>query len=134
MLSGQTCLFAVNYNHLNFPRAAPIWPCSSVGTTTVLCFRDRGFESHQGQRLFSLSPPCRPISFLGLLHCTLLYSPLLSSPLLSSPLLSSPLLSSPLLCSFLLCSTLRYFPLLHSTLLCSALLYSTLLSTLYTPH
>ena len=46
-------------------QTAPIWPCSSVGRTTVICSGGRGLESHQGQRFFSLSP-CGPISFLWL--------------------------------------------------------------------
>ena len=71
VLSGQTLLvtpsltysFAANY-HLNFPRPAPIWPCSSVSRATVICSGGRGFEPHR-VRDFSLTP-CGPISFLGL--------------------------------------------------------------------
>ena len=56
MLSAKTslvtpslmCSFAANY-HLNFPRPAPIWPCSSVGRATVIRSGGRGFESHWGQ-------------------------------------------------------------------------------------
>ena len=73
VLSGQAllvtpslmCSFAANY-HLNFPRPAPIWPCSSIGRATVSCSGGRGFESLRGQRFLSHSP-CWPISFLGLL-------------------------------------------------------------------
>ena len=55
----------IMYCHLNFPRPAPIWPYSSVGRATVICYGDRGFESHQDQRVFfsfsvwALSPPQR---------------------------------------------------------------------------
>ena len=59
-----TSSFATN-SHLNFPRPAPIWPCSSVGRATVICSRGRGFESHRCQRFFLLSP-CGSISFLEL--------------------------------------------------------------------
>ena len=31
-----TCSFAVYYD-LNYPRPAPIWPCSSVGRATIIC-------------------------------------------------------------------------------------------------
>ena len=41
--------------HLNFPRSAPIWSCSSDGRATVICSGGRGFESHRGQRFFSFS-------------------------------------------------------------------------------
>ena len=59
MLSGQTllitpsitCSFAATYN-LNFPRPAPIWPCSSVGRALVICSGGREFESQRGQRFF----------------------------------------------------------------------------------
>ena len=51
-----TCSFAAIY-HLNFPRPAPVWPCSSVGRATLICSGGRGFESHrdQSEALF-LSP------------------------------------------------------------------------------
>ena len=49
----------IMYCHLNFSRPAPIWPYSSVGRATVICYGDRGFESHQDQRVFSHSP-CGP--------------------------------------------------------------------------
>ena len=74
MLCGQTllvtpsltCSFATNY-HLNFPRPAPIWPCSLVGKATVICSRGHEFEPHRGQRFFFYLSPCRLIYFLGLL-------------------------------------------------------------------
>ena len=68
-LFSVTCQFGqpgiIMYCHLNFPRPAPIWPYSSVGRATVICYGDRGFESHQDQRFFfsfsvwALSPPQR---------------------------------------------------------------------------
>ena len=48
-----TCSFTANY-HLNFPRPAPVWPCSSVGRATVTCSEGRGFKPHQGQRFILL--------------------------------------------------------------------------------
>ena len=50
-----TCSFPQIYHDLNFPRPAPIWPCSPVGRATVICSGGRGFESRRDQRLFSFS-------------------------------------------------------------------------------
>ena len=66
-LSGQplqvtcslTCSFAANYQ-FNFPRPAPIWPCSSVGKATEIVPAVVG-SNPTGVRDF-LSP-CGPISF-----------------------------------------------------------------------
>ena len=66
LLSGQAllitpslmCSFAANY-HLNFPRPASIWPCSSVGRATVICSGGRGFEPHRGQRSTRQTNPGR---------------------------------------------------------------------------
>ena len=71
VLSGQTllitpsitCSFAATYN-LNFPRPAPIWPCSSVGRALVICSGGREFESQRGQRFF-LFDPVGPFPFWG---------------------------------------------------------------------
>ena len=35
--TNNTCSFSTN-NQLQYPRPAPIWPCSSVGRETVICF------------------------------------------------------------------------------------------------
>ena len=74
MISGQsllvtpslTCSFAAN-NHLNHPRPALIWPCSSVGRATVHgLFRRSWVRTLPGSEIVSLSP-CGPISILGLM-------------------------------------------------------------------
>ena len=56
-----TCSLAANY-HLNFPRPAPIWPCSSVGRAMVICSGGLGFDPHRGQR-FSFFLRVGPFSF-----------------------------------------------------------------------
>ena len=63
--SSPTCPFTAIY-HRNFPRPAPIWPCSSFGRATVICSGDRRFEPHRvSSENFSPSP-YGPIFFLVL--------------------------------------------------------------------
>ena len=57
--------FAANC-HLNDPRPATIWPCSSVGRVTVICSGGREVESHRGKRIFPFSVWAHCISFLEL--------------------------------------------------------------------
>ena len=72
MLSGQTllvtpsltCSSAANY-HLNFPRPAPIWPCSSVGEQRRSVPEVVGSNPTTVRDFFSFSH-VGPISFVGL--------------------------------------------------------------------
>ena len=54
VLSDQALLFTPSLScsfTATYPRPAPVWPCSSVCSATVICSGGRGFECNRGQRL-----------------------------------------------------------------------------------
>ena len=69
------CSIAANY-HLNYPRSAPFWPCSSVGRARVIRSGGRGFKPYGVCRDFfssSLWPDFLSRAF-ALHHLGYLYS------------------------------------------------------------